>query len=292
MTRNKKVTPISFFNSRFISIISIALALYMVGVFLLVGLLGTELSVYMKENLSFSIVLKEDLKEADILQTQKRLEQMPFIKSTHYISKEDAAKEMIEELGEDPSVFLGFNPFNASIDIKLNSAYINSDSLKIVEQKLTSYSNVSELIYQKDMMQVVNDNIKRIGIALFVLILILMTISFVLISNTIRLLIYSKRFLIYTMRLVGATPGFIRKPFVRYNILSGFFAGILAIIMLTVTLFYLQKEMIGLHHILPFDGLLIVYLLLLIIGTLLSVAAAYFAVNRYLRMERGRMYYI
>lgn len=292
MTGNKKVTPISFFNSRFISIISIALALYMVGIFLLVGLLGTELSVYMKENLTFSIVLKEDLKEADILQTQKKLEQMPFIKSTQYISKEDAAKEMVEELGEDPTVFLGFNPFNASIEIKLNSAYINSDSLKIVEQKLMSYSNVSELIYQKDMMQVVNDNVKKIGIALFVLILVLMTISFVLISNTIRLLIYSKRFLIYTMRLVGATPAFIRRPFVRYNIVSGFFAGILAIILLAVTLFYLQKGMIGLHHILPLEGLLVVFSLLLVLGVMLSIVAAHFAVNRYLRMERGRMYYI
>lgn len=292
MAGNKKVATVSFFNSRLMSVISIALALYMVGVFLIVGLLSAELSIYMKENLSFSIVLKDDLKESDILQTQQRLEQMPFIKSTQYISKDDAAKEMIEELGEDPRVFLGFNPFSASIEIKLNSAYINPDSLQIVEQKLTSYASVSELIYQKDIMQIVNDNIKQIGIALLILILVLMTISFVLISNTIRLLIYSKRFLIYTMRLVGATPAFIRRPFVRYNIVSGFLAGILAIILLTVTLYYLRQEMIGLHQILPLEGVLIVYVLLLVIGILLSITAAFFAVNRYLRMERGKMYYI
>jgi len=292
MAGNKKVATVSFFNSRLISVISIALALYMVGVFLIVGLLSAELSIYMKENLSFSIVLKDDLKEADILQTQQKLEQMPFIKSTQYISKDDAVKEMIEELGEDPRTFLGFNPFSASIEIKLNSAYINPDSLQIVEQKLTSYASVSELIYQKDMMQIVNDNIKRIGIALLILILVLMMISFVLISNTIRLLIYSKRFLIYTMRLVGATPAFIRRPFVRYNIVSGFLAGILAIILLTVTLYYLGQEMIGLHQILPLEGVLIVYILLLVIGVLLSITAAFFAVNRYLRMERGKMYYI
>lgn len=292
MSENKKVASVSFFNSRLISIISIALALYMIGIFLIVGLLGSELSVYMRENLSFSLILKDNIEETGILQTQKELEKMSFIKSTLYISKEDAAKEMTEELGEDPRIFLGFNPFNPSIEIKLNSEYINPDSLQIVEQKLKSYANISELIYQKDMMQLVNDNVNRIGLALLVLVIILMIISFVLISNTIRLLIYSKRFLIYTMRLVGATPGFIRRPFVRYNIVSGFLAGLLAIFLLIITLFYLHKEMIGLEYILPMDGLLITFVVLLIIGICLSVIAAFFAVNRYLRMERGKMYYI
>lgn len=292
MSENKKVASVSFFNSRLISIISIALALYMIGIFLIVGLLGSELSVYMRENLSFSLILKDNIEETGILQTQKELEKMSFIKSTLYISKEDAAKEMTEELGEDPRIFLGFNPFNPSIEIKLNSEYINPDSLQIVEQKLKSYANISELIYQKDMMQLVNDNVNRIGLALLVLVIILMIISFVLISNTIRLLIYSKRFLIYTMRLVGATPGFIRRPFVRYNIVSGFLAGLLAIFLLIITLFYLHEEMIGLEYILPMDGLLITFVVLLIIGICLSVIAAFFAVNRYLRMERGKMYYI
>ena len=292
MAKNKKVAPISFFNSRLMSIVSIALALYMVGIFLIVGLLSNELSIYMKENLSFSIVLNDNLQENAILQTQKSLEQMPFIKSARYISKEDAVTEMIEELGEDPRIFLGLNPFNASIEVKLNSAYTNADSLQMVEQKLKSYDHVSELIYQKDMMQVVNDNIKQIGLALFVLIAILMAISFVLITNTIRLLIYSKRFFIYTMRLVGATHGFIRRPFIKYNIISGFFAGLMAIFLLLITLHYLQTGMIGLDHILPWDKLLVTFSILLIVGILLSVAAAFFAVNRYLQMERGKMYYI
>ncbi|MDR2917761.1 MAG: permease-like cell division protein FtsX [Tannerella sp.] len=292
MPENKKIASVSFFNSRLISIISIALALYMIGIFLIVGLLGSELSVYMRENLSFSIILKDNLEESDILQTQKKLEQMSFIKSTLYISKEDAANEMTEELGEDPRIFLGFNPFSPSIEIKLNSGYMNPDSLQVVEQRLKSYTNISELIYQKDMMQLVNDNVNQIGLALLILVIILMIISFVLISNTIRLLIYSKRFLIYTMRLVGATPGFIRRPFVRYNIVSGFLAGLLAIFLLVITLFYLHREMIGLDQILSLDGLLITFGILLVIGICLSVVAAFFAVNRYLRMERGKMYYI
>ena len=122
---------------------------------------------------------------------------------------------MVAELGEDPQMFLGINPFQASMEVKLKSAYANPDSLQQIEKKLTSYTNVSELLYQKDIMQVVNNNVRRIGLVLFMLITILVLISFVLISNTIRLLIYSKRFLVYTMRLVGATPAFIRRPFIR-----------------------------------------------------------------------------
>ena len=138
----------------------------------------------------------------------------------------------------------------------------------------------------------VNNNIKQIGFVLVILILVLMLISFTLINNTIRLLIYSKRFLIYTMRLVGATPDFIRKPFIKYNISSGFFAGILAIFMLEGALYYLQQELLGLEQIIRWEGLCIIYIVVLALGILLSIGAAFFAVNRYLRMERGKMYSI
>ena len=292
MAENRKKQPVSFFNSRLISIISISLALFLMGLFLIVGLLGNDLSVYMRENISFSIILKDGMKEAEVQQMQQTLNTLPFIKSTRYISKEEAAKEMVAELGEDPQIFLGFNPFHASIEAKLKSEYANVDSLRIIDKQLTAYTNVSELLYQQDMMQLVNNNIKRIGAVLIVLIIVLMLISFALINNTIRLLIYSKRFLIYTMRLVGATPGFIRKPFVRYNISSGFFAGVMAIIMLAGALFYLQQELVGLDQIIRWKGLIIIGVLVLALGILLSVAAAGLAVNRYLKMERGKMYYI
>ena len=292
MTEDRKKPPVSFFNSRLIAIISISFVLFLMGLVLIVGLLSNELSVYMKENISFSIILKDGLANRDVQQMQQSLETFPFIKSTNYISKEDAATEMIAELGEDPQIFLGFNPFHASIEVKLKSEYANVDSLRTIEKQLTSDANVSELLYQKDMMQMVNNNIKQIGLVLVALILALMLISFTLINNTIRLLIYSKRFLIYTMRLVGATPGFIRKPFIRYNVTSGFFAGVLAIIMLAGALYYLQQELLGLEQIIRWEGLLIIYTIVLALGVLLSVGAAFFAVNRYLRMERGKMYYI
>ena len=212
---------------------------------------------------------------------QKSLDALPFIKSTEYISKEQAAKELEEELGENPEIFLGFNPLQASIEVKLHSEYANPDSLQVIEKKIRNYT---ELLYRKDMMEIVHNNMKRLGLILLTLAAVLMIISFVLISNTIRLLIYSKRFLIHTMKLVGATSGVIRRPFVKYNIVSGIFASILAILMLTGALYYLQNELKGFIQILDMQTLLLVYVAVFALGIVLSVIATIFAVNKYLRM--------
>ena len=163
MAENNKVNSVSFFNSRLTSIISIALVLFLLGLILLMGLLGNQLSVYVRENISFSIVLKDNQKEADIKRMQKSLDALPFIKSTEYISKEQAAKELEEELGENPETFLGFNPLQASIEVKLHSEYANPDSLQHIEKKIKTYTSVSDLLYRKDMMQMVNDNMKRLA---------------------------------------------------------------------------------------------------------------------------------
>ena len=292
MAENKKVSSVSFFNSRLTSVISISLVLFLLGLILLIGMLGNKLSVYVKENLSFSIVLKDNQKETEIKKMQKSLDALPFIKSTEYISKEQAAKELEEELGENPETFLGFNPLQASIEVKLHSEYANPDSLQVIEKKIRNYTSVSELLYRKDMMEMVHNNMKRLGLILLTLAAVLMIISLVLISNTIRLLIYSKRFLIHTMKLVGATSGFIRRPFVKYNIVSGIFASILAILMLTGALYYLQNELKGFIQILDMQTLLLVYVAVFALGIVLSVIATIFAVNKYLRMGVDKLYYI
>ncbi|MDR1779276.1 MAG: permease-like cell division protein FtsX [Tannerella sp.] len=292
MTKHKKTSSVSFFNSNLITIISIALVLFLIGIFLIAGLMGRELSVFMKENLAFSIILKDNLKDSDIRQTQRELNAMPFVKSTKYISKEEAAREMANELGEDPQAFLGFNPFLASIEVKLKSEYTHTDSIKKIERRLTESSNVSQLLYQQDMMHLVNNNIRQIVVVLTVMIIILVLISFALISNTIRLLIYSRRFLIYTMRLVGATPAFIRKPFVKYSIINGLMAAVVAIIMLVATLYYLRRGLVGLEQIINRFELAMVAVALLAVGVLISTIAASFSVNRYLGMERGKLYHI
>lgn len=282
----------SFFNSRLTSIISIALVLFLLGLIFLSGLLGNKLSVYVKENISFTVVLKDGQKEVDIQRMQKRLETFPYIKSIEYISKEQAAKELEEELGENPEAFLGFNPLQASIEVKLHSEYANPDSLQVIEKEISSYTSVSELLYRKDMMEMVHSNMARVALILFVLAVMLMAISFVLIGNTIRLLIYSKRFLIHTMKLVGATSGFIRAPFVRYNVVSGILAAILAMFMLTGALYFLQNELTGFIQILDLPTLAIVYSAVLVLGIALSVLATVMSVNKYLRTAGDKLYYM
>ena len=287
---NRKV--MSQLHSRLTSIMSIALVLFLLGLILLIGVLGKELSAYVKENISFSIVLKDALSTTEIKKMQKQLDALPYIKSTIYISKEQAAKELEEELGENPETFLGFNPLQASIEVKLHSEYANPDSLQHIEKAIKNYTTVSDLLYRKDMMQMVNENVKQVSLILLTLAVILMAISFVLISNTIRLLIYSKRFLIHTMKLVGATAGFIRRPFIWYNLVSGFFASILAILMLTGALYYLQNELDGFIRLLDFQTLLFVLTGVLVMGILLSTVATVFAVNKYLRMNVDKLYNI
>lgn len=279
-------------HSRLTSIMSIALVLFLLGLILLIGVLGKELSAYVKENISFSIVLKDAISTTEIKKMQKQLDALPYIKSTTYISKEQAAKELEEELGENPETFLGFNPLQASIEVKLHSEYANPDSLQHIEKAIKNYTTVSDLLYRKDMMQMVNENVKQVSLILLTLAVILMAISFVLISNTIRLLIYSKRFLIHTMKLVGATAGFIRRPFIWYNLVSGFFASILAILMLTGALYYLQNELDGFIRLLDFQTLLFVFTGVLVMGILLSTVATVFAVNKYLRMNVDKLYNI
>jgi cell division transport system permease protein len=292
MAENKKISVVSFFNSRVTSIISIALVLFLLGLIFLMALLGNKLSDYVKENISFAVILKDDVREADIKRIQKNLGDLPFIKSTEYISKEQAAKELEDELGENPEIFLGFNPLQASIEVRLHSEYANADSLQVIERRLKSYTSVSDLLYRKDMMQIVNENMKRVGVILLTLALMLMAISFVLISNTIRLLIYSKRFLIHTMQLVGATASFIRRPFIQHNVVSGIFASIVAILMLISALYYLQRELAGFVQMLDTGLLLLVFVAVFALGILLSVVATVLSVNRYLRMEVDKLYYI
>ena len=254
MAEGKKVSSVSFFNSRLTSIISISLVLFLLGLVFLIGLLGNKLSVYVKENISFSIVLKDNQKEADIKKMQKTLDALPYIKSTEYISKEQAVKELEEELGENPETFLGFNPLQASIEVKLHSEYANADSLQLIEKKIKKYTSVSDLLYRKDMMQMVNDNVKRVSLILLTLAVMLMAIS--------------------------------------YNVVSGIFASIFAILMLTGALYYLQNELSGFVQLLDIKVLIIVYAGVLIMGILLSVTATVFAVNKYLRMGVDKLYYI
>lgn len=282
----------SFFNARLTSTISIALVLFILGLIALIGIMASEISMYVKENIGFSIVLKDNLKENDINRMQKQLEATKFVKSVTYLSKEQALKELTAELGENPEEFLGFNPLQASLEVKLNARYANSDSLQWIEKKLNSYSGISDIAYRKDLIQLVNENVQRIGAILLLFAGILMIISFALISNTIRLSAYSKRFLIHTMKLVGATPGFIRRPFIISNIINGIVASVLAIGMLTGCIYYLSSAVDNFSILMSLNYLLSVYVIVFVLGIFLTAVSAYFAVNKYIRMNQDDLYYV
>ena len=203
----------SIFDMQFItSSISTTLVLLLLGLVVFFVLTAHNLSVYVRENISFSILISDDMKEADILKLQKKLNQEPFVKQSEYISKKQALKEQTEAMGTDPEEFLGYNPFTASIEIKLHSDYANSDSIAKIEKMIKRNSNIQDVLYRKELIDAVNDNIRNISLVLLALAVVLTFISFALINNTIRLAIYSKRFLIHTMKLVGASWGFIRGP--------------------------------------------------------------------------------
>ncbi|MGL6179454.1 MAG: cell division protein FtsX [Tannerellaceae bacterium] len=292
MTENNKIKSTSFFNSRLTSMFSVALVLFLLGSIFLLARIGDTLSSYVKESISFSIVLKENAKQADIDRLQKRLAKEDFVKSTLFISKEQAAKELEAEIGENPETFLGFNPLSSTIEIKLNSEYANPDSLAIIEQQIKTDTQIEDLLYRKDMMQIVNENVKRVGIILLGLAAILSIISFALINNTIRLHIYSKRFLIHTMKLVGATPGFIRRPFIRQNLANGFMAGVLALAMLAGALYYANIEIPGLQGVLTPELLIETAIIVIGAGMLLTTIATWCAVNKYIKMKFDKLYYI
>lgn len=213
---------VSYFDMQFItSSISTTLVLLLLGLVVFFVLAAHNLSIYVKENINFSILISDDMKESEILKLQKKLDKEAFVKETEYISKKQALREQTEAMGTDPQEFLGYNPFTASIEIKLHSDYANSDSIAKIEKLIKKNTNIQEVLYQKDLIDAVNDNIRNISLMLLGLAVILTFISFALINNTIRLAIYSKRFLIHTMKLVGASWSFIRRPFLRRNFWIG-----------------------------------------------------------------------
>ena len=293
MSESKSGRHITFFNARLTSTISISLVLFILGIVVLMGILATRLSMYVKENMGFSIVLKENVKESQVKKLQKKLDIAPYVRATQYISKEDALKELEVELGENPKDLLGFNPLQASIEVKLRSDYAHPDSLVWIEKGLRKGAvAIDDIVYQKDLIQLVNDNIRRISFMLLGLAVVLMLISFALISNTIRLGAYSKRFIIHTMKLVGATPAFIRKPFIISNIINGIIGAFIAMALLSGCVYYLLTEFDNLYTLIDISSLFWVFVIVLLLGVVLTAICAWFAVKRYIRMDRDNLYYV
>ncbi|MDR1225721.1 MAG: permease-like cell division protein FtsX [Prevotellaceae bacterium] len=279
-------------NSYFSTIVSISLVLFMLGLMAALLLNANRLSRYVKENIGFSVVLNSNATEADIAWVRKQLDVAPYVRETKFISKDEAERELRTMLGEDFVAFLGYNPLPVSIEAKLRYKYANNDSIRVIEQELREFKQVKEVAYQKSLINLVNENVNKISALLLLFSGLLFLVSLAQINNTIRLSIYSRRFLINTMKLVGATRSFIIKPFVGKSALHGVISSVVAFVLLCA-LFYIARNELGPEFAqfmnIEFAGLL--FLCILALGILVSSFSTMFAVNRFLDMKTDELYY-
>nr|WP_319997916.1 permease-like cell division protein FtsX [uncultured Draconibacterium sp.] len=291
MSKKPKKFKKRFFNSWITSLTSITLVLILLGMLSFILINSKKLSDYVREKIGFTLVLADDLRETEIIRLQKILSAGDFVKSVNYIDKESAAKELKKELGEDFQGFLGYNPLFASLDIKLNAAYTHTDSLQILEQKFLEYPQVTEVYYQKNLVTLINENVKRISLALLILSGLLTFIFFGLINNTIRLLIYSQRFTINTMQMVGASKGFIRKPFLIKSMFLGALGGILANSVLIGSIYFYKQELYGLINFADLQTIILIAGIVFLLGFTISFLSTWLALGKFLRMKFDELFY-
>lgn len=277
-------------NIHFGSTISMSLVLFLVGLVSLLLFVAHDMSVYVKENINLSIILDDSTSEADSKRIESFLKTAAYAKEVTFVSKEDALKEHIAALGDDPKDFLGYNPLKASLEVKLNADFANNDSVKMIESKLKIFEAIERVAYQQDLIGLVNENVQRISLVLLGLALVLLIVAVALINNTVRLSIYSNRFLINTMQMVGATNWFIRKPYVRQSVLNGLVAAAIAILILGIVVYYVLYEF-GLSGLsINPSSALWVSVIVLLSGIVLMAISTYLSIGRYLKMNTNEMY--
>ena len=274
------------------TVISISLVLLLVGVASILLLNARSVSDYFKENLQVSVLMKQDVTEEQALAYQSSLAGIPGVKATTFISREQGIEEMAQMLGRDFLDVFSTAPVPVSIDVNLEAAYVSPDSLEVVKTALSNSPLVEEVVYQTSLVEALNANLQKIGLVLGVLILLLLFISFVLIGNMVRLNVFSRRFTIHTMQLVGATRGFIRAPFIGQSALQGLFAALVAILLLVGGLFILRKEFVQLFEIFRLDTLLATMGIVIVSGVLICVVSTWIVVGRLVRFDRDQLYAI
>lgn len=272
--------------------ISTAMVLVLLGLVVMSVFTARNLSSVVKENLVVTMVLEQDMTNPEAQQICRKLNARPYINHLEYISKERALKEGTKDLGVDPLEFAGVNPFLSSIDVTLKADYANTDSLRWITKELEAYPKVSEVNYQHDLIEQVNRNIAKIGIVLLALAVLLTFISFSLISNTVRLGIYARRFSIHTMKLVGASWGFIRGPFVRRAVVVGLVAALLACIVLGGTVYGLYHYEPEILSVLTWEVMLVTGVSVFLFGIIITALCANISVNKFLKMKAGELYKI
>ncbi len=285
-TTSKKQSSSSYITL----IISIALVLFLLGLLGLLVLNANKISKSVKENIEISVVIKNNVKEVEIRRLQKTLDASKYVKSTKFVDDKTAARNFEKELGQEFTKFLGYNPLQSTIEVKLYADYANTDSIAKIEKRLMKMPQVYEVDYQKSLVHLVNDNVRKIGFIILIFSILLFTISFTLINNTIRLSIYSQRFIINTMQLVGATRSFIRRPFVRKSLLYGFLGALLANLLLSAVIYWTQKQFGTIVALSNYEMIGLLFLLVILIGLFVTWISTLFAVNKYLRLESDKLY--
>ena len=277
-------------SAYFVPTISISLVLIVVVMLVFILLNARAISDHVKRNIGFAVIVKDNTNEVEIKRVQKILDTQPYVYTSKYVTKEQAAKSFKKEMGEDFERILGANPLLPSIEIKLNPAYANNDSLAMIEKGLARFDIIHEVYYQKSMIESINENIRRITILFLIVGAVLVLISFTLIRNMIHLAVYSQRLLIKTMQLVGATPFFICKPFVYGSMWRGFFGALIANLVLLGAIFFVQENVGNVINIMRQDVILFMVAFVILSGVVLSFFSAWVSVRRYLRRDLNDLY--
>jgi cell division transport system permease protein len=288
--KENQITRRRLTSSYLTSLISISLVLFLLGVVGFLILNAQSLSNYVKENIGVNIELKDNIREADIQQFRKILDVKKYVKSTEYISKEQAAAETQKALGEDFIRFLGYNPLPISIKVKLIAEYANPDSINSIEKDLGKYKQINEIYYRKSLVHEINENVRKISLVLISFTLLLFLIALTLINNTIRLSVYSKRFLIHSMQLVGATRSFIRMPFIMKSAWQGLISAMISITLLLTTIYFAQQQVEGIIEFVDPTLLALLFGGEIITGIIISSVSSFFAVNKYLNNNIDALY--
>lgn len=278
-------------NAYLSSIISISLVLLLVGLAAMLLVNAKGISRYFKENMQVTVMMKQTVSEEDALEFQADLEQEEYIRSTRFVSKEQGRREMADMLGDDFLDVFETSPIPASIDVTLKADYVSADSLEVVKGNISRSPLVDEVVYQSSLVDALNANLSRISLVLGVFIALLLFISFVLINNTVRLSVFARRFTIHTMKLVGATRSFIRAPFLVQAAFQGVFSAFVAIIVLTVMMYFMRSGFEQLFEIFRIDLLLTVFGIVLLSGLAICLTSTWFVVNKLVSLKKDELYY-
>lgn len=292
MKKENSTTKRRLRGSYLISLMSIMLVLFVLSLFSSLVLFANKISDYIKENVGFEIVMKKGVKEKDIVDFQRILDNKEFVKSTEYISQQEATRRLTEDLGEDILEWLGDvdNPLLPSIDIRFKSEYANNDSIAKIEQWVMKNKNVKEVYVQKSLLNSIDKNVNKIAALLLLIGFVLLIMAVTLISHTVRLSVYAKRFVVRSMQLVGATEGFIIKPFMKSFVIQGFIGAVLALILLTIFLYKVMNSVPELALLTNMGNIAMIYISVIILGVLLTTLSTFFAMKKYLRADIDDLY--